>query len=60
MTDTRLYRNVSLLHKTWNKLKFISQNLVDGEENDVSLSKTVTILVNNKYHELKNALRKKS
>ena len=56
MTDTRLYRNVSLLHKTWDKLKFISQNIIAN--NSLSLSKTVTVLVNDKYQELKSALRK--
>ena len=59
MTDTARYKNVSLLHKTYDKLKFICQNLIEGDENDVSLSKGITILVNNKYLELKNGKRKK-
>ena len=46
MTDITKYKNVSLKHPTYNKLKSLSGLIIPGTE--LSISKTVEIIVNEK------------
>jgi len=55
MTDISKYKNVSLKHPTYKKLKSLSALIVPGTE--LSVSKTVEIIVNEKAKKYNGKLK---
>ena len=58
MTDISKYKNVSLKHVTYNKLKSLSGAIVPGTE--LSISKTVEVIVNEKAKKLNGKAQRSS
>jgi hypothetical protein len=58
MTDISKYKNVSLKHVTYNKLKSLSGSIVPGTE--LSISKTVEVIVNEKAKKLNGKTQRSS
>ncbi len=56
MTDISKYKNVSLKHVTYNKLKSLSGSIVPGTE--LSISKTVEVIANEKAKKLNGQFKK--
>jgi len=55
MTDTTKYSNISVSKKTYSDLQRLSKEILPGDTN-LSISKTVTHLVNCKIKEFNDAL----
>ena len=58
MTDITKYKNVSLKHPTYNKLKALSGLIIPGTE--LSISKTVEIIVNEKAKKYNGKIQRAS
>ena len=57
MTDISKYKNVSLPHKTYDKLDLLRKKMVPNMV--LSRSQTITVLVNEKASKMNGRLRKK-
>ena len=55
MTDKTKYSNISVSNETYSELKRLSRDLLPGKT-PLSISKTVTVLVNCKIQNLENSL----
>jgi hypothetical protein len=54
MTDTNRYRNVSLKHEIYSKIQRLSRQIVP--QNNLSVSKTIEIIINQKLQDDKEKL----
>ena len=58
MTDKTKYSNISVSNETYRELQRLSRDLLPGKT-PLSISKTVTVLVNCKIQNLENSLEEK-
>ena len=54
MTDTNRYRNVSLKHEIYSKIQLLSRQIVP--QNNLSVSKTIEIIINQKLQDDKEKI----